>query len=158
MGAERPVTTAGGPAWLEQAKWFAGLNLLWIVLAAVAAWLGWRSYTLSVNSAVTQATVVRLVESETDSYSPQFEFAVDGQTYKVISQNEYGFLTSQMRFPEGKEVEIRYEVGNPQNAEINSLWDIWAETVLLSGFTILLAVGGNTFLVLRSRWKRAASA
>jgi hypothetical protein len=151
----KPATTAEK---IEQAKWFIGLNLAWLLLAALTVWLGMRSYTLTVDSETTTGTVVDIVElGDSDggsSYSPVIEFTVAGRPYLVTSQNNYSFWTSQIRFPEGKQVEVRYETGDPQNAEVNSLWDIWQETVILGVFTLLAAIGVNIFLVLRRRWKK----
>lgn len=134
--------------------WFIGLNLVCVLLAALALWLGWKNYTLTASGEVTQGTVVQLLEegvSFDSSFTPVFQFQVDGETYEVQSQNTYGWWNRYFRFSEGSEVEIRYEAGNPENAEINSLWDIWVETIILSLFTLLFAVGVNAYFVMRWR-------
>ena len=138
--------------------WFIGLNLVWVVLAALAIWLGWNNYNLTTSGEITQATVARLLEEDaafTSSFTPVFQFQVDGQTYEVQSQNTYRWWNRYFRFSEGSQVEIRYQVGNPENAEINSLWDIWIETILLSVFTLLFAVGVNVYMVMRWRMRKA---
>jgi hypothetical protein len=137
--------------------WFIGLNLAWLLLAALAVWLGWRSYTLTTSGEVTQGTVVRLLEEEvsfTSDFTPIVQFQVDGQSYEVQSQNTYGWWNRYFRFSIGKEVEVRYDPSNPELAEINSLWDIWNETIILGIFTLLCAIGVNIYLIMRWRMGR----
>lgn len=134
--------------------WFIGLNLVCVLLAALALWLGWENFNLTASGEITQGTVVRLLEEDVafdSSFKPVFQFQAGGETYEVQSQNTYGWWNRYFRFSEGSQVEIRYEAGNPENAEINSLWDIWIETILLSLFTLLFAVGVNGYFVMRWR-------
>ncbi|HCB01284.1 MAG TPA: hypothetical protein DEP19_02780 [Anaerolineae bacterium] len=132
--------------------WFIGLNLICLLLAALAVWLGWRAYTLTTTGEVTQARIVRLIEGgESDDLTPVFQFQVDGETYEVQSQNSYAWWLAELRFPEGKQIEIRYDPSNPELAEINSFWSVWGETILLSIFTVLFALGVNAYFV--TRWR-----
>ena len=134
--------------------WFVGLNLAWLVLAALAVWLGLRSYTLTTTGEVTQGTVVRLLEEEvsfTSSFTPVLQFQVDGQTYEFHSQNSYRWWNRYFRFSEGNQVEIRYDPANPELAEVNSFWDVWNETIFLAVFTFLSAIGVNIYLMMRWR-------
>ncbi len=146
---------------MEKLKWFGwflGLNVVWLLLAAFAAFLGWRSYTLSVNGEVVTGTVVRLLEDDTSSYTsdiyPIMEFEVDGETYSVQSQNNYRWWNRYIRFPVGKQVEMRYDPADPEKAEINSWWDIWNETLILGTFTAFVAIGVNVYLFMLCRRRR----
>lgn len=141
----------------DRIKWFIGLNLAWLLLCVLAAWLGWRSYTITTSGSVAEGTVVRLLEDgpEFDSdFTPVVEFQVDGKTYSVQSQNTYSWWNRYLRFPEGGAVEIRYDPANPETAEINSWWDIWNETILLGIFTIIAAFAVNIYLSVRWRAQR----
>jgi hypothetical protein len=149
-------TSGSGSTLFNRLAWFLGLNLAWFLLALLTAWLGWRSYTLSVNGEVATGTVVRLLEDDasfTSDFTPIVEFEVGGETYSVQSQNNYRWWNRYLRFPIGKQVEMRYEIGNPENAEINSWWDIWNETIILGVFTVLAAIGVNAYLLFR--WRRS---
>ena len=94
--------TSGKLKWLG---WFVASNLFWLVLAALALWLGWRSYTLSVDGEVATGTVVRLLEEDKSSFTtdiyPIVEFQVNGQSYSVQSQNNYRWWNRYTRFPIG---------------------------------------------------------
>ena len=149
-------TSGSGSALFNRLAGFLGLNLAWFLLALLTAWLGWRSYTLSVNGEVTTGTVVRLLEEDssfTSDFIPIVEFEVGGETYSVQSQNNYRWWNRYLRFPIGKQVEMRYEIGNPENAEINSWWDVWNETIILGVFTVIAAIGVNSYLFFR--WRRS---
>lgn len=151
-----------GSGCLGMAGWVISLNGFWLLLAALAVFLGWRSYTLSVHGEVVEGTVVRWVEEDktaffTDIY-PVVEFEVDGQTYSVNSQNNYRWWNKYTRFPIGKQVEMRYDPVNPEKAEIDSLYDIWMEPIILGIFTILAMIVTNAFFIVRWRAGRNTKA
>lgn len=126
-------------------------------MALLAAWLGWRAYTLSVNGNVAEGTVVRILEDEvsfTSDFYPVVEFQVEGETYTVQSQNNYRWWNRYLRFPIGKQVEVAYNPANPETAEINSWWDIWNEVIILGVFTVISAIGVNVYLIFRWRTRR----
>jgi hypothetical protein len=160
MGTSNDVSGNGSTPF-NQLGWFIGLNLAWLLLAVLTAWLGWRSYTLSTNGSVADGTVVRLLEDEVafdSDFYPVVEFQVDGTTYTVQSQNNYRWWNRYTRFPVGGQVSVRYERANPENAEINSWWDIWKETIILGVFTIFAAIVINLYLLFRWRSQRARGA
>lgn len=147
----KPATSFSLLNWLG---WFAMLNLAWILLAGLAVWLGWRSYTLTTSGNIAEGTVVQLLEEDasfTSDFTPIVEFQVDGQTYEVQSQNTYSWWNRYLRFPVGGQVEILYNPANPETAEINSWWDIWNETIILAIFTAIVAIGVNMYLIYRWR-------
>jgi hypothetical protein len=141
--------------------WALGLNVIWLLMMAATVYLVMRSYNLSVNGEVVTGTVVRLVEEDkssptTDIY-PVVEFEVDGQTYSVRSQNNYRWWNQYTRFEIGKAVEMRYDPANPEKAEINSLFDLWGEPVVLGLFTLISAVVSNAFFIFRWRAGRSTA-
>ncbi len=149
-------------SWLNWLGWFFALNVAWILLAALTVWLGSRSYTLSADGTVASGTVVRLVEddlsSSTSDIYPVVEFEVDGETYSVRSQNNYRWWNRYTRFPLGKQVEMRYNPSNPENAEINSWFDLWGEPIILGLFTAFAAIAVNVYMFFRLRTGRAKQA
>lgn len=148
-----------GAGCLNTLAWFLGLNIAWLLLAVFTAWLGMRSYTLSVDGEVVTGTVVRLLEDEPSSYTsdvyPVVEFEVDGGKYSVQSQNNYRWWNRYARFPVGRQVEMRYDPANPQKADVNSWLDLWGEVLILGVFTAVTAIGVNVFLLYR--WRRGRS-
>jgi Protein of unknown function (DUF3592) len=153
-------TLGDGSTLFNRLGWFIGLNLAWLLLAVLTIWLGWRSYTLSTSGSVADGTVVRLLEDGVDfdsDFYPVVEFQVDSKTYTVQSQNNYRWWNRYTRFPVGGQVEVRYETANPENAEINTWWDVWNETIILGMFTIFAAISVNVYLLFRWRSQRVAA-
>lgn len=154
--------SGNGAGCLGMAGWLIGLNGLWLLLAALAVFLGWRSYTLSVNGEVATGTVVRWVEEDVSAsfsdFYPVLDFEAGGQTYSVRSQNTYRWWNKYTRFPIGKEADMRYDPANPDKAEIDSLLDLWFEPILLGIFAIIAMIGTNAFFFARWRAGRNASA
>lgn len=147
----KPATSFSLLNWL---MWFALLNLAWILLAGLAVWLGWRSYTLTTSGNVAEGTVVQLLEEDasfTSDFTPIVEFQVDEETYRVQSQNTYSWWNRYLRFSVGTQVEILYNPANPETAEINSWWDIWNEAIILAIFVVIAAIGVNIYLIYRWR-------
>jgi len=134
---------------------FVFLNLAGCVLAAATAWLGWRSLSLSTSGEVTTGRVVRLVEDEPTEFftgiSPVVEFEANGETYSVRSQNTDSWWDRYLRFPVGREVEVRYDPENPENAELGGWLDLWTQPVCLGVVTVLFALAVNAVLLLRWR-------
>ena len=146
--------SGNGSTFLNKLGWFIGLNLAWLLLAVVTAWLGWRSFTLTTGGEVVTGTVVRWLEEDvsfTSDFYPVVEFEVNGETYSVQSQNNYRWWQRYIRFPIDKQVEVRYNPANPETAEINSWWDVWNETIILGVFTVIAAVVVNAYLFFRWR-------
>ena len=44
--------------WLKEIVLAISLNSIWVLMALLAIWLGWRNYTLSVNGNRVEGTVV----------------------------------------------------------------------------------------------------
>lgn len=161
MGTSNHLS-GNGSTLLNHLGRFLGLNLVWLLLALFTAWMGWRTYTLSTKSSngnVAEGKVVQLQGGIVffSDFTPMVEFQADGVTYRVQSQNSYPWWKRLMSFPVGGQVEVRYEVGNPENAEITSWWDLWNETIFLGVLTILATFAINLFLLLRWLSQRVAN-
>ncbi len=132
------------------------LNSIWVLMALLAVWLGWRSYTLSANGSIAEGTVVRLLEDDKAAFDSDFipiiEFQADGKTYTLQSQNNYRWWNRYTRFPIGKQVEILYDPADPNSGEINSWLDIWKEPLLLGVFAVIVAIAINVYVLFR--WRR----
>src|SRR5688572_17285216 len=98
--------SGNGFNWLNWLGLLLAVNVAWLLLAAFTVWLGSRSYALSTEGSVADGTVVELFEEDrSDSTSdiyPVVEFEVDGESYSVRSQNNYGWWNRYTRFPIGK--------------------------------------------------------
>lgn len=131
------------------------INLVACVMAGAAAWMGWRSLSLTTDGQVATGTVVRLVEDDPNEIftgiSPVVEFEANGETYEVRSQNTYQWWDRYLRFPVGRQVEVRYDPANPATAEINSWVDLWVEPLCLGGFTLIFVLVANAFMLMRWR-------
>ncbi len=151
--------SGSGAGCLNRLVWFLGLNLAWVLLAVFAAWLGWRAYNLSFNGDTVTGTVVGYVEEDksasfTDIY-PVVEFEVNGEKYSVRSENNYRWWNQYTRFSIGKQVEMRYDPADPENAEINSWLDLWGEPLMLGVFSIAAGIAVNAYLLFRWRTSRS---
>jgi Protein of unknown function (DUF3592) len=158
--AEINDKSGNGSGCLGWLGWALGLNVVWLLLAVFAAYLGWRSYNLGVNGEVAGGVVVGFVEDDltgsfTDIY-PVVEFKANDQTYSVRSQNNYRWWNRYTRFRIGRRVEMRYDPANPENAEINSWLDLWGEPLILGVFVFISIIVSNVFLYFRWRMGHTA--
>lgn len=157
MNAEKSPNKSGTR--LNEIVLSVSLNLIWILMALLAVWLGWRSYTLSTTGSVAEGTVVRLLEDDKAAFDSDFtpivEFQADGKTYTVQSQNSYRWWDRYLRFWVGGHVKMLYDPAQPERAEINSWLDIWLEPILLGIFSIIAALAINAYLRYRWRSRRA---
>jgi len=116
------------------------LNLLLIVLGGWGAYIAYNNWQLRSTGLTTTGTVIRLDESSGDggtTYSPVFQYEVNGQIYEFESQNASSPPTHRV----GEQDTIYYDPANPQNAQIDSFMDMW----LAPG--LLLCVGGGGVLI-----------
>ncbi|MCW5876693.1 MAG: DUF3592 domain-containing protein [Anaerolineales bacterium] len=131
------------------------LNLMVVGMLAATVFFGWRSYRLYTGGERTIAHVVRMVsssDSEGDCcvYSPVFEYTVEGQQYGFESRN----ASSPPAYQVGQQVEILYNPEDPNDAVVNSFFEMWLVTALLCPSTLFTAVAVNGFWFLRSRLKK----
>lgn len=116
------------------------LNLVFLSLLGGGGYIAYNNYQLRTNGATTTGTVIRLEESTSDgstTYSPVFQYVVNGQTYEFESQNSSSPPTHRV----GDEDTIFYDPTNPEKAQIDSFFDMW----LAPG--LLLCFGGGGIIV-----------
>lgn len=113
------------------------INLVFIALLAGGGYLTYYNYQLRTGGAQTIGTVIRLDESSSDgstTYSPVFQYQVNGQTYEFESQNSSSPPTHRV----GDQDTIYYDPTNPEKAQIDSFMDMWLAPSLL----VCFGVGG----------------
>jgi len=116
------------------------LNLLLLGLGGWGAYISYNNYQLRTNGASIIGTVVRLEESSGDggtTYSPVFQYEVNGQIYEFESQNSSSPPTHRV----GEQDTIFYDPANPEKAQIDSFMDMWLAP------SLLLCVGGGGALI-----------
>ena len=127
-------------------------NLMWVAMLGFAAWYGYGSYNLTTNGAVVTGTVIenRVVSDSEggDTYKPIIQYDVDGETYTLESLNS----SDPPAYRVGERVSLRYNPAKPEDARINSLWDLWLVPCLLGPAALVLAVviNGGYFIA----WRR----
>ncbi len=100
------------------------LNLLLGGLFLGGSYIAYNNYQLRTNGASTIGTVIRLEESSSDgstTYSPVFQYEVDGQNYEFESGNSSSPPTHRV----GETDTIFYDPANPAKAQIDSFMDMW---------------------------------
>ncbi len=134
--------------------WLIFMNVLFLGLLAGGGYISYTNYQLRTQGASTIGTVVRLEESTSDgstSYSPVFQYEVNGQTYEFESQNSSSPPTHRV----GDQDTIFYDPTNPQKAQIDSFMDMWLAPGLLlcfgGGGFIAVNLGTIVWLVWRKR-------
>jgi hypothetical protein len=130
------------------------MNLLFIGLFAGGGYISYHNYQLRTNGASTLGTVIRLEESSSDgstSYSPVFQYQVNGQTYEFESQNSSSPPTHRV----GDQDTIFYDPADPARAQIDSFMDMWLAPGLLlcfgSGGFLAVNVGALVWFVRRRK-------
>lgn len=116
------------------------LNLLFLGLLGGGGYIGYNNYQLRTTGASTIGTVIRLEESSDSdgtSYSPVFQYQVNGQTYEFESQNSSNPPTHRV----GDQDTIFYDPANPSKAQIDSFLDMWLAPGMLT------CIGGAGFLI-----------
>ncbi len=79
--------------------------------------------------------------------SKGFELSYPVVRFQAKNQIEYTFngaraYSGSPPFQEGDKVEVYYNVANPENAIINSFFEIWGLSAVLSGFGLAFLSGG----------------
>lgn len=132
------------------------MNLIVLAMAAGTLWFGWRGYTLTTNGETTTGRVIELSES-TDGegaccvYSPVFEYTVNSRRYTFESLN----ASDPPAYRVGQEVEVIYNVDDPNDAAVNSFGELWMVASILCGTTLILAVVLNGLAISRMRSGRS---
>lgn len=120
-----------------------GFNLFFLFFIVFFAYLANRDYQLDKVGVITTGVVIDQEESDSAEsgccvYAAIVEFNADGQSYTFTSGNAY----DPPRYEIGEQVNIQYDPGNPERAEIEggTLSLLWVGLIVL--FTVLL-VGMN---------------
>lgn len=138
------------PAAKKSASAVPGLVFLVIgaILVAIGLLMGSSSIDLYSSGIKTEGTVTNMVarrDSPTDmtdmsvSYYPVILFTTEGGT-AIQYQSNVG--SSPPAYQVGEIVEVLYKPGNPQNASINSFFQLWGATAILGGIGLLFAIIG----------------
>jgi hypothetical protein len=120
-----------------------GPNIAWVVIilgcAALVGALGTMLYTWNFTRFAqrTSGTVIQMREqadknSGSMSYAPTFRFQNDSGSPHTVSS---GFFSSPPEFHVGDVVTVLYRRDDPQDARIDSYWQVW-------GLPSLLGIGG----------------
>lgn len=125
LGKTDPPKTSAAPV---LAKVFLSLGLSLAVAAGVCA--GFVAHDNSDDSHA-EGTVVELVPSGRGS-SPRYRARVE---FTTAAGTQVRFLSSVSSNPPpaqvGEHVDIRYDAGNPRDAQINTYWQVWFLPTLL---------------------------
>lgn len=120
-------------------------NCFFLAFIALMVYFFSSSFILATQGSNTTGRVIGLDESNGENgitYSPIFEFTVDGQRYEVNS----GISSDPPQYNIGDELPVRYNPANPQHAEVDSIlnspWLFGAGVAILAISMIVLNVTG----------------
>jgi hypothetical protein len=134
---------------------WAILNLVWIGLLGAGMYYGFTSWRLT-QGGEANGSVVQMISSEDSdggvTYAPVIEYRVQGRTYTYKSSN----YTNPPAYHMGQQVEMVYDPAHPDQARINTFFELWLVPILL--VPCGLGSGGLTifsmFVMLRRRTAR----
>lgn len=79
---------------------------------------------------------VRSSSSENGTtYLPTMQYVYEGATYEVESNAGSG---NKDAYKEGEEIELLVNPRNPEDAEINRTWELWAAPIVVGGLTFFV--------------------
>ena len=123
---------------------FVLLPISAIIMLGIGLWYTYSSYMFKTNGIEVQGTVVRLARSSSadsgDTYSPVFQYTVDGQEYEYESVNSSSFPSNQV----GDVETLLVDPNNPSKARQNSFWELWLLPAIMcpvSFMMIILSIG-----------------
>lgn len=114
------------------------LHSMWIILLGVGIWYGYTSWQFANAGDEVPATVIALTESYSDgstTYSPIFEYEVDGKTYTYESVNSSSPPTHRV----GEQTTLLVDPEDPERARENSFWELWLLPVIMCPVSLLVA-------------------
>jgi Protein of unknown function (DUF3592) len=134
------------------------------VLLGLAAFFTWRTSNFIQRSQAAAGIVTALkpvtrTDSDSNSditYAPVFSFkAADGKAYSVTSHAS----SDPPGFDVGDEVTVLYDPSNPQQARIDTFWQLWAVPVVLGSIGTFFFIIASVFVfAFRALARRAALA
>jgi hypothetical protein len=123
----------------ENQWWLLMLHATWIILLGVGAWYAYTSWRFVSEGREVPATVValeRVSGSDGVSYSPVFEYRVDGQTYTYESVNSSNPPTHEV----GEQTTLLVMADDPESARENSFWELWLLPTIMCPVSGLVGV------------------
>jgi hypothetical protein len=134
--------------------WILMLHLTWMILLVVGLWYGFTSLRFVSSGEEVPATVIALDESHSadsgTTYSPVFEYQVDGQTYTYESVNSSDPPTHRV----GEETTLLVDPNNPTRARENSFWELWLLPTIMCPISGLVALISIVLTFVVRPWKR----
>ena len=147
---KRKKSSSGDGNWW----WILMLHLTWIILLVIGAWYGYTSWQFASGGNEVPATVIALAESySSDSgttYSPVFEYQVDGQTYTYESINSSDPPTHHV----GEQTTLLVAPDDPESARENSFWELWLLPAIMCPVSLVVAVIAIVLTLFTKPWKR----
>ena len=148
--SNKPDKNRSGSNWW----WLLMLHGTWVILFGVGILYGFSSWRFATNGTEVPATVIALTESHSSdsgtTYSPVFEYQIDGQTYTYESVNASSPPTHEV----GEQTILLVDPDNPQKARENSFWELWLLPVIMCPVSALVAVIAIILTLVMKPWKR----
>ena len=135
------------------------ISLLFLIVGLGAIFFSYISFAGSQkfikNSISADGTVVDIVQqmehSETNgqtttnyTYAPKISFtASDGKQYTFVSSTS----SNPSPYHDGQIIKILYDPQNPNNAEINSFFDLWGLSIISLGLGVVFSIIGITGVI-----------
>lgn len=134
--------------------WLLMLHGTWIILMGIGVLYTFTSWRFVTNGDEISATVIALTESHSadsgTTYSPVFEYQVDGQTYTYESVNASSPPTHEL----GEQTTLLVDPNNPEKARENSFWELWLLPVIMCPVSFMVAVIAIVLTLVMKPWKR----
>lgn len=144
FAAHANLTFMKPSSWLERFIWLgwrAGISGSAVFLALAIAFGIHSAYFLHQSVSAT-GTITKIIESQSGDgsalvyYRPEFSYAdADGKSYVVDSN----VGSNPSRFSVGEQVPVRYEIGDPGGAKIDTFGEMWGAS-LAFGFTAAVLI------------------
>ena len=111
-------------------------SIIGLGLLAVGGYLLFDSRAFLSDAAATSGTVISLVESDEGGYAPIVSFVTGDGESLVLRSNVYSEGWIDRR---GDTVTILYDPANPEKAKIDSLFQLWGATLIVSGVGVVFS-------------------
>ncbi len=140
---------SGGNWW-----WILMLHVTWIILLAIGVLYGLSSWKFARQGEEVPATVIELAESHSSdsgtTYSPVFQYRVDGRTYTYESINSSDPPSHRV----GEQVTLLVDPDDPERARENSFWELWLLPVIMCPIALMTALISIVATVVTKPWQR----
>lgn len=130
-------------------------SIIGLGLLAIGGYLLFDSRAFLSDAAATSGTVISLVESDEGGYAPIVSFVTgDGESF-VLRSNVY---SEGWKERQGDIVTVLYDPADPKKAKIDSLFQLWGATLIISGVGVVFSgvglgiFGYRVFARRRRQW------